>query len=67
MNGKILWAVIRHAGWPKELAGIQGPFLQAYRRYQIHNKSTATTRVYGASANHAHKTDAQVMTADALQ
>ena len=42
-------------------------FLKAYRRYHIHKKSTAAAHGYGASENHAHETDAQVMTSDALQ
>ena len=42
-------------------------FLQAYRCYQIRKKATSVTHGYGASENHAHETDAQVMTVDALQ
>ena len=40
---------------------------QAYRRYQICKKVTATANGYGASANHTQETEAQVNTADALQ
>ena len=42
-------------------------FEQAYRRYHIHKKATAAAHGYGDSANHAHKTDAQVMTVEVLQ
>ena len=42
-------------------------FLQAYRRYQFRKKATAAAHRYGDSENHAHETDAQVMTVDSLQ
>ena len=42
-------------------------FTQAYRRYQICKKATASAHGYGASANHKEETKAQVNTADALQ
>ena len=42
-------------------------FAQAYRRYQIHKKSTSVSHGYGESANHTQDTDAQVNTFDALQ
>ena len=42
-------------------------FSQAYRRYHIHKKATYASHGYVASANHAHDTDDQVVTVDALQ
>ena len=42
-------------------------FSQAYRRYQIQKKSTASSHGYGVSANHTQETEAQFNTADALQ
>ena len=42
-------------------------FLQPYRRYQICKKATAVAHGYGASANHAHETDTQVMIEDELK
>ena len=42
-------------------------FSQAYRRYQIHKKSTAAAHGYVASANHTQETESQVNTVDALQ
>ena len=50
----------------KKWKAFKGNFAQAYRRYHILNKWTATTHGYGASENLVHETDAQVMTADAL-
>ena len=41
--------------------------LQAYRCYHICKKETAADHGYGSSENHAHETDAQVMTVYALQ
>ena len=57
----------RNSDWPKELEGLQGPFLQAYRRYQLHKKEAAADHGYGASANYAQEAEAQVMTLDALK
>ena len=42
-------------------------FSQAYRCYQIRKKVTAAAHGYGASANHTQETEAQGMTADALE
>ena len=42
-------------------------FMPAYRSYQIRKKSTAAAHGYGASANHSHETESQVITEDALQ
>ena len=42
-------------------------FAQAYRRYQIHKKATASAHKYGASENHTQHTEAQVNNVDALQ
>ena len=41
--------------------------MKAYRRYNIHNKSTAAAHGYGAAENHAQETYAQMMTRDALR
>ena len=41
--------------------------MQDYRHYQIRKKVTAVSHRYGDSSNHAHDSDAQVMTADTLQ
>ena len=40
---------------------------QAYRRYQICWKAIDASHGYGVSLNHVHETDAQMMTAYALQ
>ena len=40
--------------------------LQAYMRYQIRKKEAAAAHGYGASENHAHESDSQAMTEDAL-
>ena len=42
-------------------------FAQTYRRYQIRKKTTASAHGYGTLENHAHETDTQAMTEDALQ
>ena len=42
-------------------------FSQAYMRYHIGKKATATVHGCGASENHTKETDAQVNTADAFQ
>ena len=42
-------------------------FLQAFRRYHIFKKATSATHGHGASENHIHETESQVMTADMLQ
>ena len=51
----------------KTWKAFKGHFTQAYRRYQIFKKATATSHGYGASANYTQETEAQVNTADALQ
>ena len=42
-------------------------FEQAYGRYHIRKKAIYAAHVYGASANHAHAKDYQMITVDALQ
>ena len=42
-------------------------FSQAYKHYHIRKKETSAAHGYGASANHAHESDAQVTNVDALQ
>ena len=42
-------------------------FEQAYMRYYTHKKAADAAHGYGASENHAHETDNQMMTVDALQ
>ena len=59
--------MVIHAGWPKDLAGLEGQFLQAYRRHQTHNKLTAAAHGYDASAHHAKETESQIMTTYTLQ
>ena len=45
---------------------LKNHFMQAYRWYQIHKKSTAAAHGYGAAANHVQEADYQIVTADAL-
>ena len=42
-------------------------FAQAYWHYQIYKIAAAAAHGYGASENHVHETDTQMMTVDALQ
>ena len=45
---------------------LKNHFMQAYRWYHIHKKSTAADYEYGTAANHVQETDYQIVTADAL-
>ena len=51
----------------KNWQAFKDQFLKFYRRYQIWKKPTAAAHGYGASEKHVYETDAQGMTADALQ
>ena len=42
-------------------------FAQYYRRYHIRKKKNVAEYGYGASENHTHETDTQVMNVGALQ
>ena len=56
-----------HVGWPKNLAGFQGPFLTSLQALSDPQEGNSGGPCVWASENHTQEIDAQVNTDDALQ